>query len=192
MRRPLLTSTQTRATAKLLVFGLLLSADPVLLPAQEPPPDDLKIVIIHGDNFTNNIKRRTAREAVVEVRDRDKRRVPGAAVAFLLPQNGAGGTFLDGSKLLNVVTDQNGRAAMTGLQPNSTLGKFQIQVKATSNGRTGSAVLNRRNATAAGLSAVTIAIIIAVAVAAAVLTARALSGGGGKTARISVGVPTIP
>ncbi len=192
MRRSTLTSSQIRATARLLIFGLLLTAELNVLPAQEPPPDDLKIVIINGDNFTNNIKRRTAREAVVEVRDRDNRRVPGAAVLFSLPQNGASGTFLDGSKLLNVVTDQNGRAATTGLQSNSTAGKFQIQVKATSNGRSGSTVINRKNSTAA-LSALTIAIIIAVAAAAAaILTARALSGGGGKTTTISVGVPTIP
>lgn len=162
------------------------------LPAQTPPTDDLKIVIIDGDNFTNNIKRRTARDPVVEVRDRDNRRVPGAAVVFLLPQSGPGGTFANGSKILNVVADQNGQATATGLQP-SGVGRFQIQVRAISQGRTGVTSIAQRNVKGAALgttAAITLAVIAAAATGVA-LGVRAAGGGGNKTT-ISVGPPSLP
>src|ERR1700736_1226308 len=104
-------STVCRAIS---IASLLINAqmDNCLLRAQETPAtDDLHIVIIDGDGFTNNVKKHTAREPIVEVRDRNNSPVPGATVAFTLPSSGASGTFAGGSKLVTVVTNQAGRAS---------------------------------------------------------------------------------
>jgi|SRR5579863_3248559 len=119
--------------------------------AQEPPAGpELKITIIDGDEAINNIRQRTAREPIVQVEDENNRPVAGAAVVFLLPNDGAGGTFTGGAKSLSVMTDANGRAVARGLRPNNVAGRYQIRVTATSQGRTGRAVLQQTNVNAAG------------------------------------------
>ena len=55
----------------------------------------------------------------------------GVAVAFMLPNSGAGGTFANGSKLLTVRTDLNGRAITQAFQPNNVVGNFKIDVSAS-------------------------------------------------------------
>src|ERR1700738_1979012 len=87
----------------LLVFGLL--ANPTLencqLLAQDTPSTgNLRIVIIEGEGFTNNVKKKVAREEIVEVQDRDRRPIPGASITFALPHSGASGSFVNGGKLL--------------------------------------------------------------------------------------------
>src|SRR5271154_4044613 len=94
----------------------------------------LNIVIVEGDGAINNIRQRTAREPIVQVTDENHKPVAGAAVLFLLPEHGAGGTFADGSHSLSVVTDSAGRAKAHGIHLNNTQGQFQIQVTATYNG----------------------------------------------------------
>src|SRR5580704_13463636 len=71
-----------------------------LLPAQSS--DELKIIIIDGEDAVNIVKKKTAVQPVVEVRDRNNLPVAGAVVIFALPSSGPGGTFLNGSKSLNV------------------------------------------------------------------------------------------
>jgi hypothetical protein len=119
--------------------------------AQEPPSGpELKITIIDGDEAINNIRQRTAREPIVQVEDENNRPVAGAAVVFLLPNDGAGGTFTGGAKSLSVMTDANGRAVARGLRPNNVAGRYQIRVTASSQGRTGRAVVQQTNVNAAG------------------------------------------
>src|SRR6476660_10550614 len=86
--------------------------------AQQPP--ELQILVIGGEGSINNVKQRTAREPVVEVRDRNNRPVAGALILFEAPRNGASGTFLGGSPTLRVTTDAQGRAAGQGFRPNTT------------------------------------------------------------------------
>jgi hypothetical protein len=122
--------------------------------AQDSPSGpELKITIIDGDEAINNIRQRTAREPIVQVEDENNRPVAGAAVVFLLPNDGAGGTFTGGAKSLSVMTDANGRAVARGLRPNNVAGRYQIRVTATSQGRTGRAVLQQTNVKAAGAAA---------------------------------------
>lgn len=187
-------NAHARTSVTVLILCFLLISDRTNLLAQTPPAEDLKIIIIDGDNFTNNIKRRTARDPVVEVRDRDNKRVPGAAVAFLLPQSGPSGTFGNGSKLLNVVTDQNGRAVGTGLKPNTVTGKFQIQVTAAAAGLSAAAVITQTNVKGkGGLSHAALSAIVVAAVVAAILIATlATRGSSGKKTSISVGPPSLP
>src|ERR1700683_3799379 len=73
--------------------------------AQGEPPTELNIVIVEGGGAVNNLRQRVLGEPIVRVEDQNHKPVAGAAVSFLLPGNGAGGTFPNGAKLLTVTTD---------------------------------------------------------------------------------------
>lgn len=191
------------------IIALLLNGhmDNTLL-GQEPPPSEyLHIAIIDGDGFTNNIKKHTPREPIVEVRDRNNSPVPGATVVFMLPNSGAGGTFANGSHLVTVTTDQAGRAS-TVFRPNSVAGQFKINVTASYNGQTATATLSQTNSAVAAstastagagaggtsggvISGTTLAIIGGIAGAAAVTAVAVIKGTGssGRNAKIGVGGP---
>ena len=136
----------------------------------------LNIVVIEGEGAINNIRQRTAREPIVQVEDRNRKPVAGAAVVFMLPEQGASGVFPNGSRMLTVMTDENGRAAARGLRPNTVRGDLKIRVNASHEGRTGSATITQTNAivgaaaaaAGGGLAAKWIAVIVAVAAAATV------------------------
>src|SRR3954470_15818293 len=83
-----------------------------VLAAQQAP--ELQILVIGGEGSINNVKQRTAREPIVEVRDRNNRPVAGALVLFEAPRDGASGTFLGGSSSLRATTDAQGRAVGQG------------------------------------------------------------------------------
>src|SRR5262249_7690789 len=93
----------------------------------------------------NNIRQRVAREPIVQVEDENRRPLAGATVAFALPSNGASGTFANGSRLLTVLTDQNGRAVMNGFTPNNVTGKLQIRVTASYRGQSASTTMTQTN-----------------------------------------------
>jgi hypothetical protein len=84
--------------------------------------------------------------------------VAGATVTFTLPSEGAGGTFLNGSKILTVITDSSGKAAVSGMHPLGT-GAFKITVSAAIHAHTAAAVIAQTNyltvaaATSAGVPA---------------------------------------
>jgi len=177
---------------------LVLSQMPELQASQSAPqakPAKLNIVIIEGDGAINNVKQRVAREVIVQVDDENNRPVAGAAVAFLLPNSGAGGWFSNGAGLLNVTTNSAGRAT-AHLMPNSINGAFQINVTASYQGQVASATIPQTNAAAAagatasgttagvgtgtGISTTTVAI-IAAAVAGAVAVGVAARGKGNES-----------
>ena len=180
------------------------------------PGTQLHLVIVEGDGAINNIKQRTTREMVVRVEDENHRPVAGAAVAFSLPTRGAGGVFSHGSRLLTVMSDQNGRAVATAMKPNHALGAFRVNVTASFQGQTATASIAQTNVlagaagagagaaggaaaggAAGGLSGGVIAGIVAgaAAVAAGVGVAVAKSQGGGSTAKptatIGAGGPVV-
>ena len=143
-------------------------------PAQEAAAPKLNIVIVEGDGAINNIRQRTAREPIVQVEDHNRRPVAGAVVVFMLPGDGASGTFANGARTLTVITNENGRASGSGLRPNTVPGQMQIRVSASFHGETGSATIVQTNAaavagaaTAAGISAKLIAILAGIGGAAA-------------------------
>jgi len=156
------------------------------LAAQDPQagaaPQKLSIVIVEGEGAINNIKQRVAREPIVQVEDENRKPVAGASVVFLLPGNGASGSFVNGSRMLTVLTDQNGRAVMRGFTPNNVTGKFEVRVTASHRGQTATATISQANvAAAAGAAAAgsgkLIAIIAAVGGAAAAGIAVAATRG---------------
>lgn len=160
--------------------------------AQDPPAPagapKLNIVLISGDSAINNIKSRTARETIVEVRDENNKPIAGAAVVFLLPDSGPGLLSSNGSRMISTVTDAKGRAAARGLKPNGQAGQYNIQVRANFQQSFGQIVVSQSNivATAAAISGLTAALIV-VGVAAAAGTAYAVTRDNGS-GRSSVGV----
>ena len=102
----------------------------------QPPADKLSIVVIEGQGALNNIRQRMGSELVIRIDDDRNNPVPGAAVTFTLPAQGAGGTFANGSNTTTVITDNQGMAAVRGLRPNNIAGTLQIRVNASHNGQT--------------------------------------------------------
>jgi len=178
---------RSRAGFALAILILLL---PAALAGQEPQgPPKLNIVVAEGEGAINNIKQRTARDTIVQVEDENHKPVAGAAVVFLLPGDGPGGTFAGGAKTAALVTDNNGQAVMPRLQPNQLDGQFQIRVTASHQGyQPANGVIHQSvgsggaggaaPAAHAGISGKVIGIIIAVAAAGAVGAALGLRGGG--------------
>jgi hypothetical protein len=124
-------------------------------PAQAAGVSKLNLIIVEGEGAINNVRQRTAREPIVQVEDENHKPISGAAVIFTLPQNGPGGTFANGAKSLQVMTDSKGQAVAKGLRLNDVSGKFQIQVEASYKGMTATTTIGQANAvlTAAGASA---------------------------------------
>ncbi len=199
-RRVLVTST--RCLVSLSLSLLLAIPDVARAATQAPVPAKLNIVIVEGEGAINNIRQRTAREPIVQVEDENHRPVAGAAVLFLLPENGPGGTFANGARSLSVTTDSQGRAVAQGLRVNNVKGKFQIQVEASYMGLSAAATITQTNAvitaaTAGGVSGKLIGILAALGGAAVVGAVVATRGGGGggtpapTPTTISAGTPTV-
>jgi hypothetical protein len=179
-------------------------AQSIPMQGQESPPTaagKIQIVIIEGEGAINNVRQRVAREPIVQVEDENRRPVAGAAVTFLLPNQGASASFANGSQSLTITTDAQGRAVARGLRPNNVNGQYEIRVNASSEGRTASTTIHQTNALAAavaagGLSAKLIAILAiaggAAAAGAIIATRGGNGGGGGATPTVIVpGSPTV-
>lgn len=188
-----------RSRAAVLSCFLVCQLPPAPAWAQEAG-GQLNIVIVEGDGAINNIRQRTAREPIVQVEDQNHKPIAGAAVVFLLPDQGASGVFANGSRTLTVMTDAQGRAVAHGFRPNSVQGKLQIHVTASHQGQTATATISQTNAVgaaagaaAAGVSGKLIAILaIAGAAVAGGVIAATRGGGGGSTATITPPTTVTP
>jgi len=96
----------------------------------------LKVSVLVGEGAVHNVRQPKPTEVIIEVRDESGRPLPGAIVVFQLPSVGASGQFPGGSLFATVPTDETGRAAVKGLQPNATPGKWNINVTASYQGLT--------------------------------------------------------
>src|SRR3979409_61337 len=83
---------------------------------QTPPAPRLNIIVVEGEGAINNVKQRTSRETIVQVEDENHKPVAGAAVAFALPSQGAGGTFAGVGQNFSTITDAQGRAVARGFR----------------------------------------------------------------------------
>jgi len=169
----------------------------------------LSITIVEGEGAINNIRQRVNREPIVQVEDQNHKPIAGAVVIFFLPDQGASGTFPDGSRMLMTVTDNQGRASARGIRPNNQSGPLQVRVTASFQGLTASSVITQTNLAGAaaasgfaGLStAVKIAIILGIAGGAAAAGAVIATHGGGSgssgssssssTVTLSPGTPSV-
>ncbi len=109
-------------------------------PLQENPK--LRIVILEGEGAINRVEQRTAREVIVQIEDENNKPVAGAIVVFLLPGNGAGGTFAEGGGVSTVTTNEKGQASAR-VQPNSSIGEYEIRVEAQFQDQTARAVIHQ-------------------------------------------------
>ena len=155
--------------------------------AQEPQfARKLNIRIIEGDGAINNIRQRTAREPIVQVEDENNRPIGGAIVIFSLPDRGASGVFVDGSRTLTVTTGPDGRAVARGFRPNGVEGKMEMRVTASQAGAaSATATITQTNqalaaAVAGGVSA-KLSTILAIAGGAAAGGIIAATRGGGSS-----------
>ncbi len=146
----------------------------------------LTIRVIEGQGAINNVRTRTARAPVVELRDEQNRPVSGASVTFQTPFMGPGAAF-GSERVLITLTDSDGRATGRGLVPNGVTGPFEIHVSAVLNSRSANAIIRQINASpAAGSSKKVLWISLAVGAAAGGVMA-ATHGHGGSGA-----VPEVP
>jgi hypothetical protein len=192
------------ASRVLLVLLILLSL--FHAPAWAQAPTGLSITIVEGEGAINNVRQRVNREPIVQVEDQNHKPVAGAVVIFLLPVQGATGTFADGSHMLMAVTDNQGRAAARGIRPNNQSGPLQIRVTASFQGLTASSVITQTNvagaASASGFAGLSTAakVVIILGIAGGAAAAGAIvathSGGGSSsstpsTVTLSPGTPTV-
>jgi hypothetical protein len=153
----------TRAAAAVILAASLAAA------ADQRP---LKIHILEGDGAFNDIKRGVGSVPIVEVKDEGGHPVQNAKVVFELPENGAGGSFLEGSRTSVATTDRQGRATCDRVRPNKIEGPFVISVTATKDGSVGHADVRQSNTLAGG-------VLSPAAAAQANQPAQPNSGGGG-------------
>ncbi len=128
-------------------------------PAQEAaaPAPVLRIVILEGEDVSNNIKERTAREPIIQVEDENHKPVAGAAVLFTVStQSGhASASFLNGAKTFSGQTDANGQIHAQGFHPNGHAGQLHINVTASKGQLTAHTTIAQTNVAAATTAATT-------------------------------------
>ena len=105
-------------------------------PAQAETRSKLNISVLVGEGAVHNVRQPKPTEVVIEVKDENGRPVAGAIVVFQLPAVGASGLFPGESLFATVAADEAGRAAVKGLQPNASPGKWNINVTASYQGLT--------------------------------------------------------
>jgi hypothetical protein len=91
----------------------------------------LQIRVVEGDGAVHTAGSHAAHPIVIEVTDETGKPVEHAAVSFHLPDDGPGGTFLNGLRTEVAITDAAGRAGVRGLQWNRVPGRFQLRIVAS-------------------------------------------------------------
>lgn len=150
--------------------------------ASAAPAPALQIVILEGEDVSNNIKERTAREPIVQVQDENHKPVAGAAVLFSIDSQGshAGASFLHGAKTYSGTTDADGKVTAHGFQPNTHAGQFHVNVTASKGQLSTHTSIAQTNVAAAASAATTAGITGFVAthvVLVSVVAAGAVVGG---------------
>ncbi len=154
----------TAPTPRLQLNGTLASLNVApskrdLGPTQEaaPPAPALRIVILEGEDVSNNIKERTAREPIVQVEDENHKPVAGAAVLFTVTTESghAGGSFLNGAKTFSGQTDANGQIHAQGFHPNGHAGQLHINVTASKGNLSAHTTIAQTNVAVVGTAATT-------------------------------------
>jgi PKD repeat protein len=118
-----------------------------LAPARAHGADRLKVIVIDGDEAANIVAERIAAEPVIEVQDRQNRRVAGAVVRFVIRKtirNRLISVFQNGQGEIRTLTDAAGRASAGALQPVEA-GSFEIEVDVSYQGQTAKAVIRNTN-----------------------------------------------
>jgi hypothetical protein len=147
----------------------------------------LQINVLEGEGAFNDIKKGVGKAPIVEVKDENGSPVENAKVVFQLPETGAGGSFLDGSRTFVGTSDRQGRAAAPVIKPNKVEGQFAIVVSASKDGNSGRAEIRESNTLAGGQMmkaggghGTALKIVLAAASIGGVVAGFASRGGGGS------------
>lgn len=157
----------------------------------------LKVVVVEGEGAINNIRDHSAKAPVVRVENDDAQPVSGVTVTFVLPDMGASGYFENRGTTYTTTTDENGAAVARGLRPNNVAGRFQIHVRASTAGRSATAVITQINAVPAAAvrhgsnKKILIAALAAGGAAGAIFAAKGAGGKGGSTSAVTPGGTTV-
>jgi hypothetical protein len=103
----------------------------------------LRITIVAGDGEKYAEGAHANKPLVIQVTDGLGQPVEGARVSFQLPEEGPGGTFLNGLRTDLSITDASGRANVRGLQVNRIPGQFTIRVTAAKDQARAGVVVNQ-------------------------------------------------
>ncbi len=114
----------------LLGFLPLAGQSQIAVPATNPNPALLRIRVVEGDEFVYLTGSRATRGVTVFVSDETGQPVSGATVSFRLPDSSPTGTFANGGKTDVMMTDDDGRAEVWGMQWNDTPGRLELRVTA--------------------------------------------------------------
>jgi hypothetical protein len=98
--------------------------------AQAVDLSEISIVVVAGDNGVNIVSKKAAVQPIVEVRDKNNLPVRAAVVNFISPDEAPSVVFSNGERTFTVITDDSGRAAVSGMRPIG-IGQFHIQVTAS-------------------------------------------------------------
>jgi hypothetical protein len=91
----------------------------------------LQIQVVEGEGAVHVPGARTNRSVTVAVTDETGKPVAGAAVSFHLPEDGPGGTFVNGLRTDIAMTDARGQASVRAFQANRLPGRFQLRIVAS-------------------------------------------------------------
>lgn len=90
----------------------------------------VQLRVVEGEGGVYGAGTRATRGITVQVTDEAGKPVEGAAVSFRLPDEGPSGVFASGLRTEVVMTKQDGRAGIWGMQWNKTPGPFEIRITA--------------------------------------------------------------
>jgi hypothetical protein len=90
----------------------------------------LNIRIVDGEGQKYAMGSRATRSVSVQITDDSGKPVEGATVTFLLPEQGPGGVFANGTKTEVTSSRADGTAQVWGMQWNHTPGSFEIRITA--------------------------------------------------------------
>ena len=165
-------------------------------PGQLAQISRLSVRVLVGADAVNDIGTHTERNLAVEVDDENDHPISGAIVTFLVPSQGAGGTFAHNKQFLTVVSDVNGRAGVSSFRPNGVTGNFKIEVTVTYGNQEASTYISQSNEMVAtgpvvkNRSGKKIILLAVGGIAAAAILGVELSHGGGSSSSSSAAAQT--
>jgi hypothetical protein len=133
MKLPLKSGSQAVARALASLLALQLAG---VTAHGQAFPTSLTITVVQGEGAIGRVRERASQDPVVRVSDEKQNPLPGAAVVFTLPTEGATGSFANGAKTVTVMTDHEGIATAQGLRFNQIPGKVQMHVNVSYKGLT--------------------------------------------------------
>lgn len=189
------------SAALCLLFAGTTAAQPSVggPPGARPDGSGLNLLVLVGQNAVHDVRTLTTALLVVEVRDENYRPLEGVNVIFQLPLEGPSGSFEDGVRDRQVVTNVQGQAS-AAFTPNKEVGRFAIHAKATFGARTGTISIMQRNEAVRTATWIarhkTLAVIIAAGAASTAATLAIRSGSSSAasskpTVTITSGIPTF-